>query len=117
MEPEQEPGQEPGAIVRMEIQDEQPSEIIEIDDDEDDAIPPCPALVDNDGEDDAAADDEDDDDVIFVSSSGPIENLPMYHDRSTGQTFCYGQNLDDFWIFLQLFEIIWTVSNTLFTIL
>ena len=95
-EPEQEPEQEPEAIVRMEIQDEQPSEIIEIDDDEDVAIPPCPALVDNDGEDDAAADDEDDDDVIFVSSSGPIENLPMYHDRSTGQTFCYGQNLDDF---------------------
>jgi len=95
-EPEQEPEQEPEAIVRMEIQDEQPSEIIEIDD-EDDTIPPCPALVDNDGEDDAADDDDDDDDdVIFVSSSGPIENLPMYHDRSTGQTFCYGQNLDDF---------------------
>ena len=39
---------------------------------------------------------EDEDDVIFVSSRGPIETLPAYHDPSTGQHFCYGQDLDEF---------------------
>ena len=83
---------EPETIVRMEIQDEQPTEIIEIADDEDDIIPPMPPVPSSFGD----TDDEDDDDVIFVSSSASIQNLPSYHDPSTGQTFCYGQDLDDF---------------------
>ena len=81
-------------IVQMEIPDEQPSEIIEIIDDENDVIPPCPpcpTLSFDDSE-----DEDDDDDVIFVSSSAPIHNLPLYQDPSTGQNFCYGQDLDEF---------------------
>ena len=93
-EPEIEPS--PETIVRMEIQDEQPSEIIEIADDEDDAIPPCPTLPFDDSGCENDENSEDDDDVIFVSSHGPIENLPTYHDPSTGQHFCYGQDLDEF---------------------
>ena len=38
---------------------------------------------------------DDDADVIFVSSHGPIENLPTYYDPSTGQHFCYGLS---FWL-------------------
>ena len=85
---------EPDTVVQMEIPDEQPSEIIEIIDDEDDVpkvIPPCPTLSFDDSE-----DEDDDDDVIFVSSSAPIHNLPLYQDPSTGQNFCYGQDLDEF---------------------
>ena len=84
----------------MEIQDEQPTEIIEIADDEDDAIPPCPTLSFDDSGCENDENNEDDDDVIFVSSHGPIENLPTYHDPSTGQNFCYGQDLDEFWNYL-----------------
>lgn len=86
----------PETNVRMEIQDEQPTEIIEIADDEDDAIPPCPTLSFDDSGCENDENNEDDDDVIFVSSHGPIENLPTYHDPSTGQNFCYGQDLDEF---------------------
>jgi len=93
-ETEMEPEKEPETIVRMEIQDEQPTEVIEIADDEDDIIPPCPPVPSS--FDDDTDDEDDDDDVIFVSSSAPIQNLPSYHDPSTGQTFCYGQDLDDF---------------------
>ena len=92
-----EPEHEPEAIVRMEIQDEQPSEIIEIADDEADIIPPMPPVPSSFDDTD---DEDDDDDVIFVSSSASIQNLPSYHDPSTGQTFCYGQDLDDFWNYL-----------------
>ena len=83
---------EPETIVRTEIQDEQPPEIIEITDDEDD-IPRCPTLSFDDSEDE---NDDEDDDIIFVFSSSPIQNLPLYHDPSTGQNFCYGQDLDEF---------------------
>ena len=93
-ETEMEPEKEPETIVRMEIQDEQPTEVIEIADDEDDIIPPCPPVPSS--FDDDTDDEDDDDDVIFVSSSASIQNLPSYHDPSTGQTFCYGQDLDDF---------------------
>ena len=98
MEPEPEKEALPQAIIRLEVQDEMPSEIIEIDDDEDDAIPPCPTLSLDDSGCENDENNEDDDDVIFVSviSHGPIENLPTYHDPSTGQNFCYGQNLDEF---------------------
>ena len=92
-ETEMEPEIEPETIVRMEIQDEQPTEIIEIADDEDDIIPPMPPVPSSFDDTD---DEDDDDDVIFVSSSASIQNLPSYHDPSTGQTFCYGQDLDDF---------------------
>ena len=88
---------EPETIVRMEIQDEQPTEIIEIADDDDDIIPPMPPVPSSFDDTD---DEDDDDDVIFVSSSASIQNLPSYHDPSTGQTFCYGQDLDDFWNYL-----------------
>lgn len=96
IEPEPEIEPTPETNVRMEIQDEQPTEIIEIADDEDDAIPPCPTLSFDDSGCENDENNEDDDDVIFVSSHGPIENLPTYHDPSTGQNFCYGQDLDEF---------------------
>ena len=79
-------------IVRMEIQDEQPSEIIEIVDDEDDVVPSCPTPLSFGDSDDENDDADDDDDVIFICSS----NIPLYQDPSTGQSFCYGQDLDDF---------------------
>lgn len=81
----------PEQIVRMEIREEQPSEIIDITDDDVTEIPPCPPLVE-DGY-------ESDDDLILVSVTGPSANendRPLFHDENTGTTFCYGQDLDEF---------------------
>ena len=75
-------------IVRMEVMDEEPNEIIEIMDDDEVPCPPCPPPPF-----------EDDEDVIFVCETAPqksVPNIPEYHDESTGQTFYYGQDLDDF---------------------
>jgi hypothetical protein len=86
----------PEQIVRMEIRDEQPSEIIDITDDDVTEIPPCPPLVEDGYQSDGS---DDDDDLIFVCSTGPSANendRPLFHDENTGRTFCYGLDLDEF---------------------
>ena len=74
----------------METPDEMPVAIMDTADDED-AIPECPAspLYSNNNN-------YDDDDVIYVSSRGPISDIPFFYDSNSCQNFCYGQNFDDF---------------------
>ena len=85
-------------VIRMEVVDEEPVSneipVIEILDDDEEEIPPCPTLSFED-----EAYESDDDDCIFVSSTGPqkpISDQPHYRDQSTGQDFYYGQDINEF---------------------